>query len=336
MGGKTRVTWASAAPTAAFGALLALLGFASGATAQDAGVRVIEDVKLDRLTPNRVELIEHTVSDSGPVVESYTYVTIDEGQNWSVPSTVIDWMPTTWNGIGQDVNVVRSSDLTLLSRVTPGFGGYAARLLESHMHRGMASVIGANPDGEPDGPADLPWGDRGGLDVRRGGARDLESNRFYNEITVPYLFASLGARAGDRYLLPEFSPYIGNGSVSYLVALVDGDLEIRGEDGSLRTAQVIRTRRIKTTEAADTVDFDRPGAEHVFYVSADAPYFLGKTWTRLTGAGDVQVFKTWRYLQHQILRVSPSYRLERMLEVRDKYIELEAQELPWDPEIGFR
>lgn len=316
--------------------LVLMFGTTGGLLAQNQDIRTLDVVEVNRLAPHRVELLEETMTDSGPVVASWTYLTVDEGQNWGVPSTIIDWTATTWNGVGQDVNVVRSSDLSLLTRVTPGFGGPSARLLESHYHPGSAAVIAANPDGIPDGRPDATWGESDGREFLRGGVRGLESNRFYNEITLPYLLAGIELTEGERVLIPLFSPYIEYGTAYWTLALVGERTTVRGIDETSRTARVIRTRRLSSRTAADTVDFDRPASEHVFYVSPEAPYFLGKVWTRLDDDLQERVLKTWTYQQHELLQVSPSHRVDEMLENRRRRLQQDPQELPWDPELGFR
>ncbi len=265
------------------------------------------DIDIHLLQAHRLEMEETTLLDDGSQeLDSYTYLTVEHGQSWGEQHLMVEWRALTWNGTGFDINLAAAPNLALRARVTPQsvpFGHF----VESHYYPGQHNRTAVNPDGE----------------VRRY-ETEAGGSVVYNEILWPYLLSQLDLRQGLRFVLPGYSPYSAE-PFFYVRFNVLGRVTVNDEEGHTLQGWQVEGIRTKTLAEAQAASGKAEGRRAVYYVSADAPYFLGKEWYRVDDAGQIE--KRWRLTAYRVLEVTPSRRMQEILRVRDA--RGAEQVIPW-------
>lgn len=264
-----------------------------------------------RILPHRIELEETTwYANDSTDIDSYTYVTVDAAQAWDERQLVIDWSALTWNGTGYDRNVVTMDGLALRGRITPS-GVPFAYFIGSHYFTGVSTLVQVNPDGE----------------LQRYAPFESRATGVHNEIVYPYMLAAMNLREGMRFVVPAFNPYRASAPFQFRLFVVRGRITVEDEDGHTHGGWTVDAVSRDDLEAARAVADSFPDAHARYYVSSEAPYFLGKEWIDWRDGEGRTVRKRWRLTHHASAGVSSSRRLEEILRVRAR--RGAGQVVPW-------
>lgn len=268
-------------------------------------------IEATHLTPHRIEFKETTQPDSLNTLDAWVYVTMEKVHSWDEEQWMIQWMALTWNGTGVDRNMTDHATLSTRSRNTP-FGIPAGALLESHYFGDSVAVAEVNPDGA----------------INQRPKRFLGYSPRYNVISWPYVFAALADETETAFVLRGYASYADQ-PFFYRVD-VTGDTTLVDALGIAHEARIFTGRASLDQAAAQAPE--GPKVERIthYFVSRKAPYFLGKEQQQRQD-GTWLVTKRWTMTQWQPLRVTPSVRVQEILQERARRLRLEPQELPWRP-----
>lgn len=264
-----------------------------------------------RIAPHRLELEETSrVHADSTELDSYTYVMVEPAQAWDERQLVIEWEALTWNGTGFDRNVVAEQGLAIRGRTTPRDIPNGV-LQSSHYYPGRSNLVRVNPDG----------------DLHRYPTLEGRETGSYNEIVFPYLLAAMDLSEGQAFVVPTFNPYRPTDPLAFRYFVVRERVVVEDELGHRHGGWRVDGASRATLEEARALHDAFPEAHARYFVSAEAPYFLGKEWIAWPGPDGYAVDKRWRLTVHETLDVSTGRRMDEILELRA--VRAVGQVIPW-------
>lgn len=260
------------------------------------------------IVPHRIELKETTFPDT---LDAWVYLTTEPVQGWGEEHLMIQWNALTWNGTGIDMNMADLHNLGLKSRITP-FGAPAGSIIESHYFEDSVSVAEANAD----------------YTVKKRPAKHLGPGPYYNIILWPYVFASIVEKDVGSFVLPGYSPYT---NISYFYRVdVKSDTTIVDQNGTEHSARIFQGRSTKDLSVAHSKEGPESQRITRFFISDEAPYFLGKEILTQSDTNDSwEITKRWQLIQWTLLSVSPTNHVDEILNERKRRLTKSPQSLPW-------
>ncbi|MEO9485023.1 MAG: hypothetical protein ABJG47_16305 [Ekhidna sp.] len=285
------------------------------------------DLKTHQIKPHRIELKEISYQGEDEYLESYTYLTFDFAKQFEKEMYLIEWVAVTKYGTGLDINFVSKDYLDVVFRLTPK-GLPWGHIIESHAFENEVNSIEVNADVE------LHLEE---IKTVYPAARKFHQNpskevkyRSFNAIIWPYVLAAMDLKQGNQFVLPGFNSYTN--SQFYCTFKVLGDTQFKDVNGITHGAIEVEAISKSTLAGAKSVKFNDEGNRTVFYISPEAPYFLGKEIVGFEEKKGRFVKQKWTLSSWQFLRVNAQLRIEEMVE-EWKQIEKENNiRIPWQKE----
>ncbi len=263
-----------------------------------------------RLESHRVEFLETSweTADSSDM-EAYVYVTVEASHGWGERQLIIDWKALTWNGTGWDRNLVSEDGLALRGRITPR-GIPFGFLVESHYYPDLSNRTRVDPDGE----------------VRRYETLTSRETGVHNEIVWPYLLAAMDLYEGRDFIAPGYNPY-GTNPLYYRRFIVSNPITISDDAGNEYSGWAVDSFGGRSIDELKSKPGSGPGRFARYFVSSQAPHFLGKIWGTRDSTGVEQLTNAWRMTGYEPINITTANRLDEILEVRAR--RGADQEIPW-------
>lgn len=287
------------------------------------------DLDIARFKPHRAAYKNYYFQDKQEKLGGYIIIEVDQAHLWSKPSLLVNW---SREGIGSTAHdmVWTDQDLAIKHRQMPSNGFPGGVILENHYYGNRTDVLFTNPN-KVDGLDTLSFSypqNETLFKYHHLYSHEKKFKKVHNVIIWPYLISAIDWSKHKDLILPGFSPM---GIQEYYYRLIfQGQITIQDKSGNIYDGFIVsgfRTDDLNQLKSAKPTD---PIPRSDYYISKDAPYFLGKVVYTPTKGGEKLIHSKEVFLGFNLLEFSFQEHMDEMIEESRK--ELLDFNMPWNQE----